>query len=209
MILTPSLIVVGLNATFKALSTEDYMQRLKTVHHFPEVVALSLAENLSVYRDDPEAWIEGNDFGIQDVCSYCSSTNFSLLLIARSSYQIWKPGTSISTRWTRTTFPSLWIMQKWCDCVLYTCSASQTSWFWRSFTVQRWIILEVPAKVSAPLALTRIPGTPVCVDSSAIPPLAKVSIMIWCLIGRSLNLRWLHNEQMFYKCACLEEGQAN
>ena len=88
MILMPSPIAVGLNGTFKSLSTEDYMQRLKTVHHFPDVFALSLAENLSLYRDAPEAWIEGTDFRIQVVCLDCSSTNPSLSLTARSSYQV-------------------------------------------------------------------------------------------------------------------------
>ncbi|CZR68135.1 uncharacterized protein PAC_18034 [Phialocephala subalpina] len=58
---------VGLNATFKPLSTEDFQQHLKTVHDFPEVFAVTLTENLSLYRDDPEAWVKGTDFAIQDL----------------------------------------------------------------------------------------------------------------------------------------------
>ena len=58
---------MGLTATFQPLSTEEFKQRLLTVHGFPEVFALSLAENLSVYRDDPEAWVEGTDFAMRDV----------------------------------------------------------------------------------------------------------------------------------------------
>jgi hypothetical protein len=78
--LTAFLTAVGLNATFKPLSTEDFQQHLKTVHDFPEVFAVSLAENLSLYRDDPEAWVKGTDFAIQDVCSYSVSTKVSPLL---------------------------------------------------------------------------------------------------------------------------------
>jgi hypothetical protein len=60
------------------LSTEEFEHRLKTVHHFPDVFAVALAENLSVYRDDPEAWVDGTDFAIQDVClplPYISTTD--------------------------------------------------------------------------------------------------------------------------------------
>ena len=61
-------VAVGLQATFKPLSTKEFEERLKTVYKFPDVFAVALAENLSVYRDDPEAWSDGTDFAIQDVC---------------------------------------------------------------------------------------------------------------------------------------------
>src|SRR5258708_36243965 len=68
MLLTSSATAVGLKATFKELSTEDYNQRLLKVYQFPEHLALTLAENLSVYRDNPEAWVEGADYSLRDVC---------------------------------------------------------------------------------------------------------------------------------------------
>lgn len=105
MILMPPPILVELNAKFRALSTVDYMQCLKMVHRFPEVTAPALAEDSSVYRDDPEAWIEGTDFGIQDVCSKCSSTHPSLSITARSLYQTRNPGASTSTKCIGMTFP--------------------------------------------------------------------------------------------------------
>jgi hypothetical protein len=49
------------------LSTEEFKQRLTGVHHFPEFIATALAENLSMYRDDPEAWTGNSDFAIRDV----------------------------------------------------------------------------------------------------------------------------------------------
>lgn len=52
------------------MSTAEYMHRLQHIHGFPEVFALSLAENLSVYRDAPEAWVEGTDFAMRDVSAY-------------------------------------------------------------------------------------------------------------------------------------------
>lgn len=60
-------IVVGLNATFVSLSTEEFKQRLQTLHGFPDVFAVALAENLSLLRDAPNAFVEGTNFALQDV----------------------------------------------------------------------------------------------------------------------------------------------
>lgn len=58
---------VGLHATFRSLSTDQFTQRLKKVHNIPDVFALALAEDFSVYRDDPDAWVVGTDVAIQDL----------------------------------------------------------------------------------------------------------------------------------------------
>lgn len=34
---------------------------------FPRFIAVALAKNLSVYRDDPEAWTGNADFAVRDI----------------------------------------------------------------------------------------------------------------------------------------------
>jgi len=58
---------VNKQATFKSLSTEEFTQRLISVYDFPRFIALALAENLSMYRDDPEAWVGNADFAARDL----------------------------------------------------------------------------------------------------------------------------------------------
>lgn len=67
MLITTFPKAVGLHATFRSLSTDQFTQRLKKVHNIPDVFALALAEDFSVYRDDPDAWVVGTDVAIQDV----------------------------------------------------------------------------------------------------------------------------------------------
>jgi hypothetical protein len=71
---------VGLNATFSPPSAEDFKQRLMNVHDFPEVFAVTLAENMSLYRDNPDAWVKGTDFALREVSSHFLCREISRLL---------------------------------------------------------------------------------------------------------------------------------
>jgi hypothetical protein len=44
------------------------------MHGFPEVFAVSLTENILMYRDNPDAWVKGTDFEAKDVslCHRCA-----------------------------------------------------------------------------------------------------------------------------------------
>jgi hypothetical protein len=78
---------VGKSATFKSLSTEDFTARLRDVHQFPDFIALALAENLSMYRDDPEAWTGNAEFALRDVS--ISIFHFSLLVLTSMPVGLW------------------------------------------------------------------------------------------------------------------------
>lgn len=88
---------VDKEATFKSLSTEEFAQMLTSIHHFPSFIAVALAENLSMYRDDPEAWTGDADFAVRDVTLprvRGTSTNLSL----NSLYRICLRGTNMFKR---------------------------------------------------------------------------------------------------------------
>jgi hypothetical protein len=59
----------GVEARFQSMSTEEYRQHLKSTHNFSDEVSLTLAENLSAYRDNPRMWMDNTDIDVQDVRS--------------------------------------------------------------------------------------------------------------------------------------------
>ena len=57
----------GVEAKFQSMTTEQFKQHLETSLKFPSNVALSMSENLSCYRTNPNMITDYTDYNAKDV----------------------------------------------------------------------------------------------------------------------------------------------
>ncbi|TVY32001.1 NmrA-like family domain-containing protein, partial [Lachnellula subtilissima] len=57
----------GVEAKFQSMTTEQFKKHLETVLHFPSNVALSMSENLSCYRTNPNMITDHTDYAAKDL----------------------------------------------------------------------------------------------------------------------------------------------
>ena len=60
-------LATGVEARFQSMTTEQFKQHLEASLHFPNNVALSMAENLSCYRTNPNMITDHTDYAAKDV----------------------------------------------------------------------------------------------------------------------------------------------
>ena len=61
------MLATGVEAKFQSMTTEQFKQHLETSLNFPSNVALSMAENLSCYRTNPNMITDYTDYDAKDI----------------------------------------------------------------------------------------------------------------------------------------------
>ncbi|KAH8697115.1 hypothetical protein BGW36DRAFT_407202 [Talaromyces proteolyticus] len=59
----------GVQTRFESLSLQDFQRRLEKVHGFDPKFALTMAENMAIYQDNPNMWVDGSGIKMSDIFS--------------------------------------------------------------------------------------------------------------------------------------------